>query len=102
MRAIIKLKEKRDKNMYQYFDHTIKPILLYGSEVWGIFNVTSAKLSRTDDIHLNDCYKYFQGETWHLKFCKSILGLNRKRVNHASLSELGRYPLHYDIVKTIL
>jgi hypothetical protein len=35
----------------------MKPILLYGSEVWGIFNVTSVKLSRTDDIHLNDCYK---------------------------------------------
>jgi hypothetical protein len=50
------------------FDHTIKPILLYGSEVWGIFNVTSVKLSRTDDIHLNDCYKKFQGETLHLKF----------------------------------
>jgi hypothetical protein len=32
----------------------------------------------------------------------SILGLNRKSVNHASLSELGRYPLHYDIIKTIL
>ena len=57
--------------------------------------------SRTDDIHLNDCYKYFQGETLHLKFCKSILGLNRKSVNHASFSELGKYPLHYDIVKTI-
>jgi hypothetical protein len=26
----------------------------------------------------------------------------RKSVNHASLSELGRYPLYYDIVKTIL
>ena len=90
--------------MHQYFDHrhTNKPILLYGSEVWGIFNVTSAKLSKTDDIHLNDCYKYFQGETLHLIFCKSILGLNRKSVNHASLSELGRYPLYYDIIKTIL
>jgi hypothetical protein len=96
------LNDEGNNKVKRYFDHTIKPILLYGSEVWGIFNVTSAKLSRTDDIHLNDCYKYFQGETLHLKFCKSILGLNRKSVNHASLSELGRYPLYYDIVKTIL
>jgi hypothetical protein len=76
------------KTCINVFDHTIKPMLLYGSEVWGVFNVTSANLSRTDDIHLNDCYRYFQGETLHLKFCKSILGLNRKSVNHASLSEL--------------
>jgi hypothetical protein len=27
------------------------------------------------------------------------LGLNKKSVNHASLSELGRHPLHYEIVK---
>ena len=66
------------KTCINVFVHTIKPILLYDSEVWGIFNVTSAKLSKTDDIHLNDCYKHFQGETLHLKFCKSILGLNRK------------------------
>ena len=30
------------------------------------------------------------------------MGLNKKSVNHASLSELGRYPLHYDIVKRLL
>jgi hypothetical protein len=26
------------KNSIHVFDHTIKPILLYGSEVWGYFN----------------------------------------------------------------
>ena len=26
------------------FDHTIKPILLYGSEIWGIFNINNAKV----------------------------------------------------------
>ena len=25
------------------FDHTIKPILLYGSEIWGIFNANNTK-----------------------------------------------------------
>jgi hypothetical protein len=53
-------------------------------------------------IQINDCYKNYQGETLHLKFCKYILGLNNKSVNHASLSELGRHPLHYDIVKSLL
>ena len=27
------------------FDHTIKPILLYGSEIWGIFNIKIQKLN---------------------------------------------------------
>ena len=30
------------------------------------------------------------------------MGLNKKSVNHASLSELGRHPLHYDIAKSLL
>jgi hypothetical protein len=30
------------------------------------------------------------------------LGLNKKSMNHASLSELGRHPLHYNIVKSLL
>jgi hypothetical protein len=47
-------------------------------------------------------YKNYKGETLHLKFCKYILGLNKKSVNHASLSELGRHPLHYDIVNSLL
>ena len=30
------------------------------------------------------------------------MGLNKKSVNHASHSGLGRHPLHYDIVKSLL
>ena len=30
-------------NNINVFDHTIKPILLYGSEIWGIFNINNAK-----------------------------------------------------------
>lgn len=84
------------------FDHTIKPILLYGSEIWGIFNINNAKVKQSNDLLMQHCYKNFIGETLHLKFCKTILGLNRKSMNHASLSELGRYPLHFDIVSRLL
>jgi hypothetical protein len=90
------------KTSINVFDHTIKPILLYGSELWGIFNVNKTKLKDTNNIQINDCYKNYKGETLHLKFCKYILGLNKKSVSHASLSELGRHPLHYDIVKSLL
>lgn len=84
------------------FDHTIKPILLYGSEIWGIFNVNNIKIKQSNDILIQQCYNNLIAETLHLKFCKTILGLNKKSMNHASLSELGRFPLHYDIVNRLL
>ena len=68
-----------------------------------MFNINNTKLKDTNNIQINDCYKIYKDETLHLKFCKYILGLNKKSVNHASLSELGRHPLlHYDIVKSLL
>ena len=58
-----------------------------------LHNVNNTKLKDTNNIQINDCYKNNKGET---------LGLNKKSVNHASLSERGRHPLHYDIVKRLL
>ena len=70
------------KTSINVFDHTIKPILLYGSEIWGIFNANNTKLKDTNNIQINDCYKNYKGETLHLKFCKYILGLNHRRMGH--------------------
>lgn len=92
------------KTSMKVFDHTIKPILLYGSEIWGVFNVNNNKFkqSQNQNILINDCYKNLKCETLHIKFCKYILGLHKKSTNHASLSELGRHPLHFNIVKSML
>ena len=32
------------------FDHTIKPILLSGSEIWGLFKINNAKVKQSNDI----------------------------------------------------
>ena len=32
-----------------------------------------------------------------VKFCKHILGVHRRSVNKAVMSELGVYPLHIDV-----
>lgn len=89
------------KNSLHIFDHTIKPILMYGSEVWGYFNPNAARFKKEDmtidQIHLN-----LLSEKLHIKFCKYILGVNKKATNLAVLSELGRFPIHFDIVKSIL
>ena len=38
------------------FDHTIKPVLLYGSEIWGTINTASAKIKKDPFSLLNTMY----------------------------------------------
>ena len=56
------------------FDTLVVPILLYGSEVWGIYN-------------------FKEIDKLHFKFCKHILGVRPQTSNAAVLGELGRFPL---------
>lgn len=83
------------------FDHTIKPILLYGSEIWGTFSPFTAKL-RSNIVSIEKIYSKLLCEKLHLKFCKFILGVNKKSTNFGVLSELGRFPLHFNIVQSML
>ena len=83
------------------FDHTIKPILLYGCEIWGSFNILSAKF-RNGNPQIDSIYKNLQCEKLHIRFCKSILGVNNKATNFAVLSELGRFPLSYNVILSML
>jgi hypothetical protein len=62
------------------FDKIVKPILLYGCEVWGF----------------SDNYVI---EKIHLKFCKLILHLKQSTPNFMIYGELGRFPL-YIYIKT--
>ena len=83
------------------FDHTVLPILLYGSEIWGCFNPFTSKFANKD-ITLCDIFQNFKCETLHLKVCKQILGVHRKATNFAVLSELGRFPITFNLVKNML
>ena len=82
------------------FDHTVKPILLYGSEIWGIYNPASSKFR--NGISLDKIFKNIEPEKLHIKFAKFILGVNRKSTNFAVMSELGRFPFYLDIIKNVL
>lgn len=59
-------------------DKIVKPILLYGCEIWGF--------GKNDII-----------ERVHLKFCKLLLRLKVSTPNFMVYGELGRYPLEIDI-----
>jgi len=56
---------------FKIFDSVIAPVLLYGSEIWGI--------QRYDVI-----------ENVHIKACKKFLGVSYNTSNNAALGECGR------------
>ena len=89
------------KSSMHIFDHTLKPILLYNSEVWGSYNISSDRLN-TRVFDLDNTFKSLQCEKLLLKFSKVLLGLHKKSVNFAVLSELGRSPLHFNIVISLV
>lgn len=88
------------KSCLHIFNHTLQPILLYNSEIWGSYCASVAKIRSS--FNFENIYKNVQCEKLHIKFVKNILGVNKKSVNFAVLSEVGRFPLYYDIIKSIL
>ena len=79
------------------FDTLVKPILIYGSEIWGqdiLHTKTNIK-----ETFSNDKSEF---ERVHMRFCKKLLGVNIKSTNLAIRSELGRYPIICTIVKNVM
>jgi hypothetical protein len=68
--------------------HSLTPILLYKSEVWGVYAN-------------NDFFKWPQQKKKHLKFSKIYLGVNRKASDIASRGELGKLPLLISIFQRL-
>lgn len=74
------------------FDHTIKPILLYGAEVWGISQSketrTKSEFALEKALDINNKLSSLE-----LKFYKRILGVRRNTSSLAVRGEIGRPPL---------
>ena len=75
------------------FDHTIKPILLYGSEIWGTINLSSSLIKKPEYTIEKSCLS-MACDKLHIKFLKYILNTHKKATNDAVLGELGRHPLY--------
>ena len=65
------------KQSFLLFDVMVKPIILYGSEIWG--------------YQRRKCVESVQ-----IQFCKLLLKLGSHTSNDASLGECGRYNLYVD------
>ena len=71
------------KHYLDLFDKLIKPILNYGSEVWGFANANVV-------------------ERVHLQFCKTMLGVKRTTQNDFVYGELGRCDLRTQRLVSII
>lgn len=72
-----KLETMPSETLFKIFDAKIKPILLYGSEIWGYKQ-----------------YDYI--ERVQNKICKMVLGVGRDVRNKIVLGECGRFPIYID------
>lgn len=86
------------KTFLHTFDHTVKSVLLYGAEIWGSFCPTKLKNQHTFYKLCND----ISIEKMNIKACKYILGVNRYSTNAAVMSELGRFPLFFSIIISMI
>ena len=73
------------------FNSLFLPILLYGSEVWGIYDKDDFSTWEKDLI-----------EKTHIFLCKQSLGVNKQCPNVAARNELGRLSLKLNIDTSIL
>jgi hypothetical protein len=80
------------------FDTVVKPILLYGSEIWGMDFVNKKDTNKLVFPKLDSVHPC---ERVHIRTCKHILRVPRSASNCAVLAELGRFPLSIEIMKSM-
>ena len=86
LKALYKLRKEMGDNFREnimltikLFDALISPILLYGSEIWG--------------VDCNDQIEKDSAELVQIKFLKWLLGVNKYHSNIACRAETGRFPM---------
>ena len=90
LKALYKLRKEMGDNFRENIMLTIKlfyalisPILLYGSEIWG--------------VDCNDQIEEDPAELVQIKFLKWLLGVNKYCSNNACRAETGRFPIKIDV-----
>ena len=79
------------------FNCLVKPILLYGSQIWIPLLATKQTLGLAP-LNLSTFFRNHAelgGERVHLRFLKWVLGVNKKATNVFCWGELGEFPLIY-------
>jgi exonuclease III len=82
------------------FETVVKPVLMYGSEVWGPCIAKVKKLKADAESGVEECFQDLPIEKLHTLLCRTILGVNARTTKMALYSETGRYPLYIDAITT--
>ena len=99
LKSTLKDMDVQPATRLKLFDTLIKPIICYGSDVWGpLINLQNSK---SVDIFWRKSEK-LPVETFQLKYCKNVLGVHSKATNAAVMGELGRLPVTLFLIKTSL
>ena len=93
LRSLLQGSNIRPSTSLQLFDQLIKPICLYGSEIWAIDTI-----KYTSSDALAKSLESLASEKLNISFSKCTLGVHRKAQNTAVRGELGRLPLGIDAV----
>ena len=78
-------------------DHSVKPVLLYSSEVLEMFNHNN-RITRCESNITSNVYARSPLEKVNLNLCKYSFGVSKRAPHLALYGELGRYPLYIDRV----
>ena len=84
------------------FNHLIKPIITYGSEILAPFTKHQLDTLNKDNEMLSEYALKSEAEKVHIKFCKTTLGLKRNCPTLAVLGELGEFPVTIYMLATMV
>jgi hypothetical protein len=93
LKALFKVKKcfqghsPKINTIFHIFDYTIKPILLYGSEIWAPFPAQKL-LTQGDNYFSKVCRDLIVGKA-HFKLCKYSIKVGKRATNSAVMGELG-------------
>lgn len=88
------------KSSLHIYNHTIKTILNYSSEIWGCFLPKSYDSNSLCDF--TKLSRVFPCQKLELHLLKYLLGVSSKASNFATISEFGIYPTIFDCFKSVL
>ena len=91
-------------NFMHIFDHTVKPVFVYASEIVGLFNNNkNVSVNSNNDSHfISNLYSRNPLEKLNMSMGKYVLVVNEKTTNLAIYGELGRYPLYIDTIISMI
>ena len=92
------------ENFTYIFDHTVKPVILYASEILGIFDTRKCNKYSSENIfeQLFSSVPIEKINLRRLSMCRYLLKVNRKTCKLSLYGELGRFPLYIDIIMSMV